>query len=184
MQATRPGSLPISIASQSYVQKRNKTELHIADRLLGRVVAAWQKWRRSALALVRLAFKRQVISKAFEEHKEAFPQVPKRSFGSPGYSTLLVHSIWTALFDRCLIKLPTGKFVSPQYGGAWTLESSSLVRFPTTVIALNRTKLFEMGAAIMPAVSHPLLRRGLRNETGTLCIIGKISSVETLWKSV
>ena len=38
-----------------------------------------------------------------------------------------------------MIKLPTGEYVSPQYGGTWTLESSSLVHFPTTVIALNRT---------------------------------------------
>ena len=65
--------------------------------------------------------------------------LPKRHFGSPGYSTLLLHSVWTAFFDRCLVKLPTGEYVSPQYGGSWTLESSSLCRYPTTVIALNRT---------------------------------------------
>ena len=44
----------------------------------------------------------QVLSKAFEDHKEAFPQVPKRVFGSLGFSTLLVHFIWTAFFDRLL----------------------------------------------------------------------------------
>ena len=58
---------------------------------------------------------------------------------APGYSTLLLHSVWTAFFDRCLIKLPTGEYVSPQYGGSWTLESSSLFHYPTTIIALNRT---------------------------------------------
>ena len=36
----------------------------------------------------------QVLTKAFNEHKETFPQVPKRQFGFPGYSTLLLHSIW------------------------------------------------------------------------------------------
>ena len=44
-----------------------------------------------------------------------------------------------AFFDPCMIKLPTGEYVSPQYGGSWTLESSSLVHYPTTDIALNRT---------------------------------------------
>ena len=76
----------------------------------------------------------QVLSKAFDEHKEAFPQVPKRQFGS--CSTLLGSSTafdMDALFDRCLIKLPTGKYVSPQSMGL------DLVHVPTTVIALNRT---------------------------------------------
>ena len=63
----------------------------------------------------------------------------KRRFGSPGYSTLLLHSVWTSLFDRCLIKLPTSEYVSPQFGGSWTLESSSLCHHPTVIIALNRT---------------------------------------------
>ena len=29
--------------------------------------------------------------------------------------------------------------MSPQYGGSWTLESSSLCHRPTAVVALNRT---------------------------------------------
>ena len=33
----------------------------------------------------------QVLAKAVNEHKETFPQVPKRQFGCPGYSTLLLH---------------------------------------------------------------------------------------------
>ena len=65
--------------------------------------------------------------------------MPKRKFGSSGYSTLLLHSVWTSFFDRCLIKLPTSEYVSPQFGGSWTLESSSLCHHPTVIIALNRT---------------------------------------------
>ena len=79
-----------------------------------------------------------VLQQMFNEHKHAFPEAPRRHFGSPGYSTLLL-SVWTAFFDRCLIKLPTGEYVPPQYGGSWTLESSSLCHQPTTIIALNRT---------------------------------------------
>ena len=44
-----------------------------------------------------------VLQQMFNEHKHAFPEAPKRHFGSPGYSTLLLHSVWTAFFDRCLI---------------------------------------------------------------------------------
>ena len=80
-----------------------------------------------------------VLKPSYEEHRQAFPDVPKRRFGSPGYSTLLLHSVWTSFFDRCLIKLPTSEYVSPQYGGSWTLESSSLCHYPTAIIALNRT---------------------------------------------
>ena len=73
----------------------------------------------------------------YTDWKTSWSQDPKRHFGSPGYSTLLLHSVWTAFFDRCLIKLPTGEYVSPQYGGSWTLESSSLCHRPTSLIALN-----------------------------------------------
>ena len=83
-----------------------------------------------------------VLQKVYSDHKEAFPQVPKRSFGSLGYSTLLLHSIWAAFFDRCMIELPTGEYVSPQYSGSWTLESSSLVHYPTTGIALKAAAPF------------------------------------------
>ena len=80
-----------------------------------------------------------LVLQQFDARRLAFPEVPKRHVGSPEYSTLLLHSVWTALFDRCLIKLPTGEYVSPQYGGSWALESSSLCHYPTTIIALNRT---------------------------------------------
>ena len=72
-----------------------------------------------------------VLQHVFNEHRHSFPEVPKRRFGSPGYSTLLLHSVWTSFFDRSLIKLPTGEYVSPQYGGSGTLESSSFVDFLT-----------------------------------------------------
>ena len=62
------------------------------------------------------------LQQMLNEHKDAFPQAPKRHFGSPGYSTLLFHSVWTAFFDRCLVKLPTGGHVSPQYGG-WFMDT-------------------------------------------------------------
>ena len=80
---------------------------------------------------------------AIHESVLVLQKMYNRQFGSPGYSALLLHSVWTAFFDRCSVKLPTGEYVSPQYGGSWTLErldeSSSLVHYPTTIIALNRT---------------------------------------------
>ena len=80
-----------------------------------------------------------VLQHVFNEHRHAFPEVPKRHFGSPEYSTLLLHSVWTSFFDCSLIKRPTGEYVSPQYGGSWTPESSSLCHHPTVTIALNGT---------------------------------------------
>ena len=80
-----------------------------------------------------------VLRQTFKENRQAFPEVPPRSFGSPGYTTLLVHAVWTSFYDRCLIKLPTGEYVSPQFGGSWTLESTSLCHNPMVIIALNRT---------------------------------------------
>ena len=41
-----------------------------------------------------------VLKHTFDEHRLAFPEVPKRRFGSPGYSALLLHSVWTSFFDR------------------------------------------------------------------------------------
>ena len=37
-----------------------------------------------------------VLQHVFDEHRLSFPEVPKRRFGSPGYSTLLLHSVWTS----------------------------------------------------------------------------------------
>ena len=69
----------------------------------------------------------QVLKHTFDEHRQLFPDVPKRRFGTPGYSTLLLHSVWTSFFDRCLIKLPTSEYVSPQFGGSWTLVHLSVI---------------------------------------------------------
>ena len=80
-----------------------------------------------------------VLRQTFKENRQAFPEVPPRSFGSPGYTTLLVHAVWTSFYDRCLIKLPTTECVSPQFGGSWTLESTSLCHNPMVIIALNQT---------------------------------------------
>ena len=38
-----------------------------------------------------------------------------------------------------MIDASTGEYVSPQFGGSWTLESTSLCHNPTALIALNRT---------------------------------------------
>ena len=61
-----------------------------------------------------------VLKHTFDEHRHAFPEVPKRRFGSPGYSTLLLHSVWTSFFNRCPIKLPTSEYVTT----VWRLMDS------------------------------------------------------------
>ena len=107
--------------------------------------AAAMEWRACAKiglihhVLVAIHESVMVLRQTFKENRQAFPEVPIRSFGSPGYTTLLVHAVWTSFYDRCLIKLPTTEYVSPQFGGSWTLESTSLCHNPMVIIALNRT---------------------------------------------
>ena len=107
--------------------------------------AASQEWAACAKVglihhiLVAIHDTVMVLRQTFTENRQVFPEVPPRNFGSPGYTTLLLHAVWTSFYDRCLIKLPTGEYVSPQFGGSWTLESSSLCHNPMVIIALNRT---------------------------------------------
>ena len=115
-----------------------------------------------------------VLKHTFDEHRQLFPDVAKRRFGSPGYSTLLLHSVWTAFFDRCLIKLPTSEYVSPQFGGSWTLESSSLCHHPTVIIALNRT--IRDGSSYVNCLT-PIPEEWLVERDWLIVNIGKISSV-------
>ena len=86
--------------------------------------AAAMKWRACAKiglihhVLVAIHESVMVLRQTFKENRQAFPEVPTRSFGSAGYTTLLVHAVWTSFYDRCLIKLPTSEYVSPQFGGS------------------------------------------------------------------
>ena len=107
--------------------------------------AATMEWRACAKVglihhvLVAIHESVMVLKQTFKENRQAFPEVPTRNFGSPGYTTLLVHAVWTSFYDGCLIRLPTGEYVSPQFGGSWNLESTSLCHNPAALIALNRT---------------------------------------------
>ena len=133
--------------------------------------AASMEWRACANVglihhvLVAIHESVMVLRQTFKEHRLAFPEVPTRNFGSPGYTTLLVHAVWTSFYDRCLIRLPTGEYVSPQFGGSWALESTSLCHNPTALIALNRT--IRDGASYVSSLTP-----------GSLSPIGKINSVE------
>ena len=83
-------------------------------------------WEEKLIACSRVGLLRHVthsiwesvrlLAKTFESDKNAFPQMPKREVFSPGFSILMLHAVWTAFFDRCLIRLPTGEHVSPHYG--------------------------------------------------------------------
>ena len=58
----------------------------------------------------------------------------------------LIHHVLVAIHESVLVlkhtfdeHRQTSEYVSPQFGGSWTLESSSLCHHPTVIIALNRT---------------------------------------------
>ena len=78
-----------------------------------------------------------VLKHTFDEHRHAFPEVP-RSWESRVFNPVTSFCL-DLLLRSLLIKLPTSEYVSPQFGGSWTLESSSLCHHPTAIIALNRT---------------------------------------------
>ena len=130
--------LPFLCPPHPVAQARTKEKMFLHNILDKASVENWRGYVTSCMDLpCKWAHESVlVLHQMFNEHKEAFPQAPKRHFGSPGCSTLLLHSVW---IDRCLVKLPTGEYVSLHYGGSWTLERSSLVHCPTTIIALNRT---------------------------------------------
>ena len=107
--------------------------------------AAAMEWRACAKVglihhvLVAIHESVTVLRQTFKEHRQAFPEVPTRNFGSPGYTTLLVHAVWT--------KLPTGEYVSPQFGGSWTLWRA-LLSVTTQWQSLLLTEQFETAQAM------------------------------------
>ena len=114
------GDLMTSILAYEWYLECKKT---YANRYTDWRVNATQEWKACTKVglihhvLVAIHESVLVLKHTFDEHRQAFPDVPKRRFGSPVYSTLLLHSVWASFFDRCLIKLPTGECVSPQFGG-------------------------------------------------------------------
>ena len=51
------------------------------------------------------------------------------------------------------------EYVSPQFGGSWTLESSSLCHHPTAIIALNRTDGVSYVSCLTPIPEEWLVER-------------------------
>ena len=51
-----------SILDSHYMHHSSKTDLHIPDTVLDRILAAWSNWRRLVVKLIRLHFKRQCWS--------------------------------------------------------------------------------------------------------------------------
>ena len=143
--------------------------------------AATMEWRACAKVglthhvLVAIHESVMVLRQTFRENRHVFPEVPTRSFGSPGYITLLVHAVWTSFFDRCLIRLPTGEYVSPQFGGSWALESTSLCHNPRALIALNRTT--RDGASYVNCLT-PVPEKWLVERDWFIVTIGKTTFVE------
>ena len=80
-----------------------------------------------------------VLQQVFNEHRLAFPEVPKRHFGSPGYSTLLLHSVLDRILRSMSDQVANRRMCLATIWWFRTLESASLCHHPTAIIALNRT---------------------------------------------
>ena len=80
-----------------------------------------------------------LLNKPFQVYKSAFPSRQTRGLISPSFATLMTHTMPCAFCDKCVVKLPTGDNLSPQYGGVWKLETSSLILCPGCILALRRS---------------------------------------------
>ena len=81
-----------------------------------------------------------VLRQTFQGESTGFSRSPSQELWEPWvHHPTSACSLDILQYDRCLIKRPTTEYVSPQFGGSWTLESTSLCHSPMVIIALNQT---------------------------------------------
>ena len=67
------------------------------------------------------------------------PRGPLRSSSDKYYATLLVHALWEGFHMNVMIKSFTGQYVSPTYGGEWSISKTTLQYAPLVVLPLKKT---------------------------------------------
>ena len=67
------------------------------------------------------------------------PRGPLRSPSDKYYATLLVHALWEGFYMNVMIKSFTGQYVSPTYGGEWSISKTTLQYAPLVVLPLKKT---------------------------------------------
>ena len=54
------------------------------------------------------------------------PRGPLRSPSDKYYATLLVHALWEGFHMNVMLKSFTGQYVSPTFGGEWSISKTTL----------------------------------------------------------
>ena len=67
------------------------------------------------------------------------PRGPVRSPLDKYYGTLLVHALWEGFHMQVMLKSFTGQYVSPTYGGEWSISKTTLQYAPLVVLPLKKT---------------------------------------------
>ena len=67
------------------------------------------------------------------------PRGPLRSPSDKYYATLLVHALWEGFHMNVMIKSFTGQYVSPTFGGEWSISKTTLQYAPLVVLPLKKT---------------------------------------------
>ena len=85
----------------------------------------------------------QVIQN-IQQINEALAQsnLPRGTHRSPTdkyYGTLLVHALWEGFHMQVMVKSFTGQYVSPTYGGEWSMSKTTLQYSPLVLLPLKKT---------------------------------------------
>ena len=84
------------------------------------------------------------IIQNIEQTKEGLTQsdLPRGTRRSPTdkyYGTLLVHALWEGFHMQVMLKSFTGQYVSPTYGGEWSISKTTLQYSPLVLLPLKKT---------------------------------------------
>ena len=67
------------------------------------------------------------------------PRGTRGSLTDKYYGTLLVHALWEGFHTQVMLKSFTGQYVSPTYGGEWSISKTTLQYAPLVVLPLKKT---------------------------------------------
>ena len=85
----------------------------------------------------------QVIQNIDQLHESIaqsdLPRGPQRRPSDKYYTTLLIHALWEGFHMNVMLKSFTGQYVSPTFGGEWSISRTTLQYAPLVVLPLKKT---------------------------------------------
>ena len=118
------GVLQIVWMAEAILKEHNVTEIH------------WlAKNRKAVQALERSGLQRKGVMQVIQniEHfqdgltQSDLPRGTRRSPTDKYYGTLIIHALWEGFHMQVMLRSFTGKYVSPTYGGEWSVSHHQIV---------------------------------------------------------